>query len=54
MGMTITEKILAAHSNRESVRPGENVWCDVDVLMSNDVRSVSDRTPRCGTPRRSS
>ena len=37
MPMTITEKILAAHAGRELVTPGENVWCNVDVLMSNDV-----------------
>jgi 3-isopropylmalate/(R)-2-methylmalate dehydratase large subunit len=37
MGMTITEKILAAHAGKASVRPGDNVWCNVDVLMSNDV-----------------
>jgi len=37
MGMTITEKILAAHAHKPSVAPGENVWCDVDILMSNDV-----------------
>jgi len=37
MGMTITEKILARHAGRDSVSPGENIWCDVDVLMSNDI-----------------
>ncbi|MCK4850237.1 MAG: 3-isopropylmalate dehydratase, partial [Phycisphaerae bacterium] len=37
MGMTITEKILAGHSGREQVRPGEIVWVEVDVLMINDV-----------------
>ena len=37
MPMTITEKILAAHAGQRQVAPGENVWCDVDVLMSNDV-----------------
>ena len=37
MGMTITEKILAAHAGRRSVSPGENVWVDVDVLMTHDV-----------------
>ena len=37
MGMTITEKILARHAGRACVHPGENIWCDVDVLMSNDV-----------------
>src|ERR1044072_3375099 len=35
--MTLTEKIMAKHSGRTSVRPGENVWVDVDVLMTHDV-----------------
>jgi 3-isopropylmalate/(R)-2-methylmalate dehydratase large subunit len=35
--MTITEKILARHAGRETVRPGDNVWVDVDVLMTHDV-----------------
>ncbi|MCY2931815.1 MAG: aconitase/3-isopropylmalate dehydratase large subunit family protein [Planctomycetota bacterium] len=37
MGMTITEKILAKHAGRATVAPGENLWCDVDVLMTHDV-----------------
>ena len=37
MGMTITQKILAAHSGRSSLAVGENVWCDVDVLLTHDV-----------------
>ena len=37
MGMTITEKILAAHAGKDSVKPGDNVWVDVDVLMTHDV-----------------
>lgn len=37
MGMTITEKILAAHAGKDKVQPGENVWVDVDVLMTHDV-----------------
>ncbi len=37
MSMTITEKILAGHAGRDKVSPGENVWVNVDVLMSNDV-----------------
>lgn len=37
MGMTITEKILAKHANKDSVTPGENIWCNVDVLMTHDV-----------------
>ena len=35
--MTMTEKILAAHSGRGSVAPGDNVWVDVDILMTHDV-----------------
>jgi len=35
--MTMTEKILAAHAGREEVTPGENVWVDVDILMTHDV-----------------
>ncbi|MEM6749518.1 MAG: aconitase family protein [Planctomycetota bacterium] len=35
--MTLTEKILAAHAGRPDVAPGDNVWCDVDVLMTHDV-----------------
>ena len=37
MGMTVTEKILAAHAGKESVAPGDNIWVDVDVLMTHDV-----------------
>lgn len=35
--MTITEKILAKHAQRNVVRPGENIWIDVDLLMTHDV-----------------
>ena len=41
MGQTITEKILAQHAGREIAKPGENIWIDVDVLMTHDV---------CGPP----
>jgi len=37
MGMTLTEKIIARASGRDSVTPGENVWVNVDVLMTHDV-----------------
>jgi 3-isopropylmalate/(R)-2-methylmalate dehydratase large subunit len=37
MSMTITEKILAKHSGKSSVKPGDNVWVDVDVLLTHDV-----------------
>ncbi|MEM1209325.1 MAG: aconitase family protein, partial [Planctomycetota bacterium] len=37
--MTMTEKIIAAHAldGRPDVTPGENVWVNVDVLMTHDV-----------------
>lgn len=37
MGMTLTEKILAKGAKRSRVAPGENVWVDVDVLMTHDI-----------------
>ncbi len=37
MPMTITEKILAKHAGRDHVEPGDNIWVDVDVLMTHDV-----------------
>ena len=39
--MTITEKIMARNAGRDRVAPGENIWIDVDVLMTHDV---------CGPP----
>ncbi len=36
-GMTMTEQILAKHSGRSRVEPGENVWVNVDILMTHDV-----------------
>jgi len=37
MGMTITEKILAAHSGRERVVPGEIVNAALDLIVCHDV-----------------
>lgn len=37
MGMTITEKILAAHSGRDSVVPGEIVNAELDLIVCHDV-----------------
>ncbi len=39
--MNITEKIIARNAGRDRVSPGENVWIDVDILMTHDV---------CGPP----
>ncbi|MFA0765180.1 MAG: hypothetical protein BDTLLHRC_000133, partial [Candidatus Fervidibacter sp.] len=40
MGMTMTEKILAAHAGVLKVRPGELVNCQVDLCMANDVTAA--------------
>jgi 3-isopropylmalate/(R)-2-methylmalate dehydratase large subunit len=37
MGMTITEKILAAHSDLESVKPGLLIEARVDIALANDI-----------------
>lgn len=37
MGMTITEKILAAHCGKKEVVPGELIMADVDLALANDV-----------------
>jgi len=37
MGQTIAEKILAAHADREVVRPGEFVVVRVDLVLPNDI-----------------
>jgi 3-isopropylmalate/(R)-2-methylmalate dehydratase large subunit len=35
--MTLTEKILARASGKARVAPGDNVWVNVDILMTHDV-----------------
>ena len=35
--MTLTEKVLARASGKAHVRPGDNVWVGVDILMTHDV-----------------
>ncbi len=37
MGMTLAEKILAAHAALEEVHPGQFVEVAVDVVLSNDI-----------------
>jgi len=37
MGMTISEKIIAAHAGRDAVRPGEFVYANVDIALGNDI-----------------
>lgn len=37
MGMTITEKILAAHADKDIVKPGELIQARVDIALANDI-----------------
>ena len=37
MGMTITEKIIAAHCGKDGVKAGEFVYADVDIALGNDI-----------------
>ena len=40
-GLTLTEKIMAQQSGRDSVRPGELVWSDVNSIMTMDYLGKS-------------
>jgi len=37
MSMTMVEKIIAAHSGKEEVKPGDLVAVDLDLVLGNDV-----------------
>jgi 3-isopropylmalate/(R)-2-methylmalate dehydratase large subunit len=37
MGMTMTEKILAAHADKKRVEPGEIVETRIDLALANDI-----------------
>ena len=35
--MTLTEKIFARASEKPQLSPGDNVWVNVDTLMTHDI-----------------
>ena len=37
MAMTMTQKILAAHANLESVEAGQLISARLDVVLGNDI-----------------
>ena len=37
MGMTMTQKILAAHAGLESVKAGQLIMADLDMVLANDI-----------------
>ena len=42
MGMTIAEKVLAAHAGASSVKPGQYVWCKVDATSGHRLADLED------------
>ncbi len=39
MGMTMTQKILAAHAGLDEVKPGQLIMADLDFVLGNDITS---------------
>ena len=37
MGMTMTQKILAAHAGLDSVKPGQLIQAKLDIVLGNDI-----------------
>ena len=37
MGMTMTQKILAAHCGEKSVAAGQIIMADLDLVLGNDI-----------------
>ena len=37
MGMTMTQKILAAHAGLDSVTPGQLIKARLDLVLGNDI-----------------
>jgi 3-isopropylmalate/(R)-2-methylmalate dehydratase large subunit len=42
MGMTIAEKILAAHAGKSQVKPGEYVWAKVDATSGHALPTLEE------------
>ena len=39
MGMTMTQKILAAHAGLEHVEAGQLIEAELDLVLGNDITS---------------
>ncbi|MEQ9361668.1 MAG: 3-isopropylmalate dehydratase large subunit, partial [Rhodospirillales bacterium] len=53
MGQTISEKILARASGKETVKPGDIVTCNVDLAMVHDSsgpRTSGKKLDELGVP----
>ena len=40
MGMTMTQKILAAHAGEASVKAGQLIQAKLDIVMGNDITTA--------------
>ena len=50
MGMTMTQKILAAHAGLEKVEPGQLIEAKLDIVLGNDITSpvAINEFEKCG------
>ena len=39
MGMTMSQKILAAHARLDKVEPGQLIMANLDMVLGNDITS---------------
>ena len=39
MGMTMTQKILAYHSGNKTLKAGDMIMADLDMVLGNDITS---------------
>ena len=40
MGMTMTQKILAANAGLDSVEAGQLIEAKLDIVMANDIKNI--------------
>ena len=50
MGMTMTQKILAAHAGLDSVKAGQLIEANLDIVLGNDITSpvAINEFDKCG------
>ena len=50
MGMTMTQKILAAHAGLDSVKAGQLIEANLDIVLGNDITSpvAINEFEKCG------
>ena len=52
MGMTMTQKILAAHAGLDYVEAGQLIEADLDLVLGNDITSpvaIHEMEKKAGT-----